>query len=66
VTIGNSPVRRRGDTVDVDPQESRAFVSWVVHGAAERYSDGAIVTLPLWTPPKGVNADDKRVHIAAA
>ena len=64
VTIGNSRRSASGETVDVDPQESRAFVSWVVHGVAERYSDGAIVTLALWTPPDGVNADDKRVHLA--
>jgi hypothetical protein len=66
VQIQSSPRSASGETVDLDPQGTRAFVSWVVHGAAERYGDGAIVTLPLWTPPNGVNSDDKRVHIAGS
>jgi hypothetical protein len=66
VQLERSPRTATGATVDLDPQGTRAFVSWTVQGASERYADGVIVTLPLWTPPNGVNTDDKRVHVAGA
>ena len=51
VQLERSPRTATGETVDLDPQGSRAFVSWTVRGASERYADGVVVTLPLWTPP---------------
>ncbi|MEY2453116.1 MAG: putative rane protein [Acidimicrobiaceae bacterium] len=66
VRLDGSPRSASGETVDVDPNERAATVEWIVHGAIERYPDGAIVTLPVWTPSPGLNGDDKRVPISIA
>ena len=63
VTLDGSPRTASGEAVDIDPQSSSAVVAWTVKGASERYTDGVIVTLPVWTPPAGVNGDDQRVPI---
>ena len=63
VQLDRSPRSATGETVDLDPQGARVFVSWTVRGATERYADGVIVTLPVWTAPNGVDHDDKRVTI---
>lgn len=64
VTLDGSPRTGGGEHVDVNPRGTHPVVEWQVNGAAERYSDGAIVTIPVWTPPPSdVNGDDKRVPI---
>ena len=63
VLVDRSPRTVSGETVDLDPSEPRAAVNWTVTGASERYADGVIVTLPVWTPPNGVSDDDQRVPV---
>ena len=63
VRVGGSPRSGSGETVDVNPTGRIAAVEYVVRGAVERYSDGVIVTLPIWTPPNDVSGDDERVPI---
>src|SRR4051812_34116304 len=50
VRIDGSPRTSSGEGVDIDVQGAHPTLEWSVAGAAERYVDGAIVTLPLWTP----------------
>jgi hypothetical protein len=64
VRVDGSPRSAGGERVDVDPRGSAPQVDWVVRGAVERYADAAIVTLPVWTPPKGASGDDLRVPVS--
>lgn len=61
--IDGSPRTSSGETVDVDPRGAKSTVVYVVQGAVERYADGAIVTLPVWTAPNDVSGDDVRVPV---
>lgn len=58
-----SPRTSSGETVEVDPRGAKSTVDYVIQGAVERYADGVIVTLPVWTAPNGVSGDDVRVPI---
>lgn len=67
VTIDGSPRSASGANVDLDPEGRTHTVEWVLHGAVERYGDGAIVTLPVWTAPQQrVNRHDKRVPVTGS
>ncbi|MEY2434880.1 MAG: hypothetical protein QOC92_4605, partial [Acidimicrobiaceae bacterium] len=66
VRLDNSPRSSSAQTVDVDPRGVRTGVDWAVRGASERYEDGVIVTLPIWTPPDDVSGDDQRVPVRGA
>jgi hypothetical protein len=62
--LDGSPRSSSGENVELDPRGATSTIDYVVQGAVERYSDGAIVTLPAWTAPNGVSADDVRVPVA--
>jgi hypothetical protein len=64
VRVDGSPRSGGGERVDVDPRGYQPQVDWVVHGSVERYPDAAIVTLPIWTPPKHASGDDLRVAVS--
>ncbi|MEO7555631.1 MAG: hypothetical protein ABIV94_03380 [Acidimicrobiales bacterium] len=63
--VDGNPRQAGGATAAVDPRAEKAVVSWIVRGVVERYADGAIVTLPVWTAPTGANGDDARIPLHA-
>ena len=64
VRVNGSPRSGGGERVDVDPRGNQPQIDWLVTGAVERYTDAAIVTVPVWTPPKDASGDDLRVPIS--
>ena len=66
VKLDGSPRTVTGERVDLDPQGQEPTVEWTVHGAVERYADAAIVTIPVWVVPDGVNDNDKRIPISGS
>src|SRR4051812_26614232 len=64
VQLDGSPRTASGENVDLDLEGDAVAMTWVVHGAVERHADAAIVTIPLWTPPRGASGDDTRVPIS--
>ena len=66
VEINGSPRTASGESVDLDLDGRSIAANWQLHNAIERYPDATIVTIPVWTPPRGADGNDKRVPISGA
>ena len=64
VAINGSPRTASGENVDLDLDGKSIAADWTLHNAVERYPDATIVTIPVWTPPRGANGNDKRVPVS--
>jgi hypothetical protein len=65
IRVDGNPRRDSGGEADLDPQGAASTVTWVVEGAVERYGDGAIVTIPVWSEARSATGDDARVPFHA-
>jgi hypothetical protein len=63
VAINRSPRTASGENVDLDLEGSSVIADWVLHNAVERYPDATIVTIPVWTPSRGEDGNDKRIPV---
>jgi len=63
LNINGSPRTSGGENVDLDLDGRSITADWMLHDGVERYADAAIVTIPVWTPPRDANGDDKRVPV---
>jgi len=63
VNINGSPRTASGENVDLDLDGRSVTADWVLHNGVERYADAAIVTIPVWVPPRGADGNDKRVPV---
>lgn len=61
--INGSPRTASGESVDLDLEGRSVIADWVVHNAVERYPDATIVTIPVWTPSRGEDGNDKRIKV---
>jgi hypothetical protein len=66
VQVNGSPRSVSGERASVDASARVVAVDYVVHGALERYTDGVVATLPVWTAPGNANDEDQRMPIDAA
>jgi hypothetical protein len=60
VRVDGNPRTGGSTSMKLDPTARSASVAWVIDGAVERYADGAIVSLPVWTEADDLSGDDAR------
>ena len=63
VRVDGNPRRGSSTEMKLDPTARSAAVAWVVDGAVERYADGAIVAVPVWSEADGLSGDDARIPV---